>query len=196
LDLIQDPIVQYNIDYKAKFYQAYLVKQYLSEQPVGDITEEEQRAAFKGMGMNSANSRSFSGWVITADNFAEAQQIKAEIMNDEALPDSFQRFESYKNKDPRVIFALQNQVFRAPLNAPVVVTTKDSFYVLLISERSLNRRTFEEAQDEVLDRMSNYYNIVEELKDLHAKAKISVDTTAFESLMKHFDNPALRGQGN
>jgi flagellar hook protein FlgE len=72
LDLIQDPIVQYNIDYKAKFYQAYLVKQYLSQQPEGDITEEEQRAAFKGMGMNSANSRSFSGWVITADNFADA----------------------------------------------------------------------------------------------------------------------------
>lgn len=193
-NLINDPIVQYNIDFKAEFYKAYLVKKYLSEQPVGDISEEEQMAAFRGMGMNSATNRTFSGWVITTDNFEEAQLVKAKIENGESEPDSFQRFESYEDQDPRVVYALQSQVLRAPLNMPVVTTTNDAFYVLYVSDRSMERRTFEEAQDEVLDRMSNYYNIVEELRGLHKEADISVDTTAFESLMEHFNDPSLRGQ--
>ncbi len=193
-NLINDPIVQYNIDYKEKFYKAFRVKQHLSEQPTGEISEEEQRAAFYGMGMNTSTNRSFSGWVITADNFSDAQEIKNQIESGKAAPDSFQFFESYTDEDPRMIYALQTHVFNAPLNTPVVANTKDAFYVMEITERDQERRSFEEARAEVKERMSKYYNVLKELKKLRQNAEIKVDTSAFEGLMEHFDDPALKGR--
>lgn len=193
-NLFDDPIVQYNIDFKDKFYRAYLVKQYLADQPVPEIPLEEQKAAFMGMGMNTGKNRTFTGWVITAKSLREAREIKSEVESGNADPESFEFFESFKNSDIRQVYALQSQVLRAPLNIPVVANAKDSFYVLKVTERDIDRVEFEEAQDRVVERMTRYYNIVNELRQLRSEAEISVDTAAFENLMEHLDDPSLKGQ--
>lgn len=193
-NISEDPIVEYNIDYKSTFYKSYLVKQYLSEQPVPDIPIKEQKAAFRGMRMNSSKDRTFTGWVITADSFEQAQEIKSEISAGTASPSSYPFYEAHQDADVRKVYALQSHVFRAPLNTPVVASSKESFYVLNVFDRNMDRVEFEEIQEQVVDRMSDYYNVVNELKELRVKADIEVDTTAFESLMEHFDDPDLRGQ--
>ena len=193
-DIENDPIVEYNMDYRSKFYKTYLVKEYLSEQPVPDIPIEEQKAAFRGMDMNAGKSRTFSGWVITADSFKAAQEIKNAIQAGKSSPDSYPNYEYHKGADVRKVYALQSHVFRAPLNKTVVANSGEAFYVMNVSERDMQRVEFEEVQDQVIERMSKYYNVVKEIQELRADAEISVDTTAFESLMKHFDDPSLQGR--
>lgn len=190
-----DPIVQFNIDYKDKFYKSYLAKKHLSDQPLGSIKEEEMRAAFYGFGMNRSKNRTFTGWIIKTDSFESAQSIKNEITLSEAIPSSFKSYEYFENADVRQAYELQNHILKAPLNAPVIANIKNNFYVLKISEQNIERVKFEEVQTQVVDRMSKYYNVLQELKKLHQNSEITVDTTAFEELMKHFEDPALRRRG-
>ncbi|MEX2603007.1 MAG: peptidylprolyl isomerase [Gracilimonas sp.] len=189
--LEDDAYIDYNVDYKMKKYGAHRVKKYLAEQPVDSIPVAEQREAYETFRMNTLKSRSFTGWVIQSKNFEQAKSVKDEVVHGKP-PADYEGFQRYVNDDVDMIGDLSHHIFRISLNSPEIVGTSDHFYVVNVEDRNTVENTFEDVQDELLSRMEKSYNIFKEIKELRAEADISVDTTAFENLMKHYDEPGLQ----
>ncbi|SMO88660.1 peptidylprolyl isomerase [Gracilimonas mengyeensis] len=189
----EDPIVANNVEYKTTFYKAYRVKEYLANQPVPEISEEEQREAFEGLGMNTITNKRFTGWIINAGDIAGAKRIKERIQEGERTPASFDGYKQYQNEKAETFGTLSSHIFRAPMGAPVIVGSNDTFFVLYVEDREQKETSFEEAREELLAEMKRYYNVVNKLKQLRASSTTKVDTASFEKLMDHMDDPALRG---
>ena len=177
----------------AQAYKTWAVKRYLSEQPVGDISEEQLETAFYAMGYNKFKSASFTGWVITRDTFEEIEQVKQQIESGTA-PSGFENYFEYQNEDLRNLYSVQQYAVKVPLKQISIVNTNDKFYAMYAENRTISRYTFSEVRDQVEEKVAKYYNIVEQLKELQANADIQIDTTAFEALMEHFNDPSLTGR--
>lgn len=189
--LEDDAYVNYNVDYKMKMYGAHRVKKYLSEQPVDSIPLADQQKAFESFRMNTIKQRKFSGWTIQAGNLDKAQSIKAEISNGKS-PSGYEGYVSYEDAETDMAGELDYHIFKTQLETPVIIGTKDQFYVAYVSERSEEPYNFEDMQDQVVRRMEKSYNLFKEIKELRSNADISVDTTAFENLMNHYNDPGLQ----
>lgn len=189
--LENDAYVKYNVDYKMKMYGAHRVKKYLSEQPVDSIPLADQKEAFETFRMNTIKKRSFSGWTIPATNLERAQAIRDQI-NAGKSPGGFDGYVNYEDAETDKAGELDYHIFKTQLKTPVIIGTKDQFYVAYVSDRSEVSNTFEDMQDQVVRRMEKSYNLFKEIKELRSNAAIAVDTTAFENLMKHYDDPGLQ----
>ncbi|HCD51285.1 MAG TPA: hypothetical protein DEQ34_02470 [Balneolaceae bacterium] len=185
--------VQFKMEQAAQAYKTWAVKRYLSEQPVGDISEEQLETAFYAMGYNKFKSASFTGWVITRDTFEEIEQVKQQIESGTA-PSGFENYFEYQNEDLRNLYSVQQYAVKVPLKQISIVNTNDKFYAMYAENRTISRYTFSEVRDQVEEKVAKYYNIVEQLKELQANADIQIDTTAFEALMEHFNDPSLTGR--
>jgi parvulin-like peptidyl-prolyl isomerase len=186
-----DAFVKYNVDYKMKLYGAYRVKKYLSEQPVDSIPIKEQKEAYKAFKMNTASSRYFTGWIIEARDFNHASSIKQKIENGQ-VPSQFDGFKSYSNANIREVGDFGTHVFKIAMQSPFVVGTENNFYVLQVNDRRVEQQTFEDVQDDLVERMKINYNLFKEIKNLRSSAEIALDSVAFEKLIDHYDEPGLQ----
>ncbi|MEO1021795.1 MAG: peptidylprolyl isomerase [Bacteroidota bacterium] len=191
--LEDDPLYQYQVRTDRRFYLTWAAKQYLRNLPVPEIPVEEQKAAFTRLKMNTLKTADFSGWVITFDTFEEAQQAKSEITEGKD-PSLYGNFFEYEKADYRKVVSISNYVFKVPMKTVSVVGANKKFYVAYLTERNAERRTFEEAQQDVIQKMEPLFNMVQESVRLRKQAVIRIDTTAFESLMEYYNDPRLTNQ--
>lgn len=178
-----------------QLYKTWAVKKHLSEQPTGEISEEELRTAFYAMKLNTLKTARFTGWLIERESYPEITQVK-QLVEAGKEPSSIEGFRAFNNADIRKEYGILDYLLKVPMQIPTVVNTNQKFYLMYAHERFTEYNTFEDVRPVVENKVRKYYNIVQEIKNLQSTASVSIDTLAFEKMMEHFNDPSLTGFQN
>lgn len=194
LDLQNDPDFQFEMEYHMDNYNSWRVKKHLLEQKRIPVPDTVLIQAFRNFGLNTVKEAIVTGWVIETDTFQEARAMKEMIASGNLEPEDQPGFRAFDREDVRTLTDLRTYFFKVIPGSVHVLSTEEGSFLMYVHSRELIRDEFEDVRDEVLKRLGNSYNITYSLKELRKNATIEVDTTRFEKLMEHFNDPALRGQ--
>ncbi len=193
MNLENDELFQFELNYHMDNYKSWRVKRYLVDQEPVPIPDEVLERAVQSSDINRIEEVRFTGWVIKTENLESAREIKKTIEETGRTPDSFDGYYFYQNEDVRSAYDLRTHIFRALPNYLTIAGTRDSYYLMFVEDRKIEQKPAEEVRQEVEKQVRQSYNITHHLNEIRKEAEIEIFTDAFESLMSHFDDPALRG---
>jgi hypothetical protein len=149
------------------------------------MTEEEMLSAFDMMGFRKLEKADADFWQIRFESLEEAVAARDAIASGDTPPEAYESYARMIGQDARRLDELGTYVRRAPLDAPVVIGTGDgAWYVVEVQRRDIRFTSFEDAREEIAEKVSPYMPEMRLLKELRKTAAVEVDAELFEEMME------------
>lgn len=188
--LADEPWLAFDQRYNATFYLAGRLVDTLDATDFARPIPDSARAALAAR-LPAGPVTEADFWTVRVDDYELARQYKYAVEEGLSAPSAYVKYLAYQDTDVRRVPALAAHLQRAPLNEVGIAGTPDAWYVFQVTDRRTRPAAAGDANaPEAFARPYHYYQYVRALRD---RARIEVDTTAFNALMSHFaDRPGTR----
>lgn len=182
--LAADSVVQHEVDYHSRLHLAARMQTELRRPPFDEPDEAFLHEAFERFGLGRRHAWTVDFTVIPFGSREQAEAARARLDADPAAAATYPGFAAYQRAALDDHPDWRPHILRAPLGRYVVVQHgTHGWAVLRVEAREAITPTYEEVRPRLVEALAPLARETALLRDLRARATITVDTTLFRQMM-------------